>query len=202
MFPCTRANVPNVPSLHFLSELMTCPATCVFRASLCRVSMATVNSATGRRLSRILKRVCQREENLPLNLSLFGFSGEISAPLTSSASFRPSSDPRGHRSGSSRAGRPRHHTRLQLRLPSKHRRVRPSRGAHGPSRVGLLSHFKPRGSWGFVFDVCFFIVIFGSRRLGAAVTLMSRENWKMAAELIPILERAGQVRKTGSSSKI
>lgn len=184
---------------------MTCPATCVFRAWLCRVSMATVSSATGRRLSRILKRVCHREENLPLNLSLFGFSGEFSAPLTGSASFRPSSDPRGHRPGSSRAGRPRHHTRLQLRLPSKHRRIRPSRGAHGPSRVGLLSRFKPRRSWGFVFDVfdvCFFIVIFGSRRSGAAVTLMSREDWKMAAELIPILERAGQVKKTGSSSKI
>lgn len=38
---------------------------------------------------------------------------------------------------------------------------------------------------------CFLIKCF--RRSGAAVTLVTRENWRMAPELIPILERAGQV---------
>lgn len=41
-----------------------------------------------------------------------------------------------------------------------------------------------------------------SRRSGAAVTLVTRDDWMMAPRLIPILERSGQVRETGSSSKI
>lgn len=39
-------------------------------------------------------------------------------------------------------------------------------------------------------------------RSGAAVTLVTRENWKMACELIPILERGGQVSRTGISLKV
>uniref|UniRef100_A0AAQ5X4N7 RNA helicase n=1 Tax=Amphiprion ocellaris TaxID=80972 RepID=A0AAQ5X4N7_AMPOC len=39
------------------------------------------------------------------------------------------------------------------------------------------------------------MMCFPSRRSGAAVTLVTRDNWRMAPELIPILERAGQVSK-------
>lgn len=44
------------------------------------------------------------------------------------------------------------------------------------------------------FSDCFVILMhLCSRRSGAAVTLITRENWRMAPELISILERAGQV---------
>ncbi|CAG00282.1 unnamed protein product, partial [Tetraodon nigroviridis] len=47
---------------------------------------------------------------------------------------------------------------------------------------------KPRVYSGFSLTSAFF----SSRRSGAAVTLVSRDDWKMAPELICILERAGQ----------
>lgn len=40
------------------------------------------------------------------------------------------------------------------------------------------------------------------RRSGAAVTLITRENWRMAPELIPILERAGQVRNLQENNNV
>lgn len=46
----------------------------------------------------------------------------------------------------------------------------------------------------FLGSVCHVVIRLCSRRSGAAVTLVTRDNWRMAPELISILERAGQVR--------
>lgn len=127
------------------SEWTTCPATCVSREYQCRVSTATANSATERRLFESLGRV-----RLVCPVS-------FPPPLTRSSSFRKSSDPRGHRSGISRAGRPGHNARLQLRFPSQHRGVRPSRGAHRPSRVGIFFK-KAARLFRVFFDICFFFL--------------------------------------------
>lgn len=64
------------------------------------------------------------------------------SPLTGRVICRSCAHPGRYRLGLSRAGRPRHHTRLQLRLSTKHWGIRSSRRAHRPSRVSTsLSHY-------------------------------------------------------------
>lgn len=50
--------------MEYISGLMICPATCVCRVWLCKVSMVTVSSVTVKKPSRTLKRVRHRKNVL------------------------------------------------------------------------------------------------------------------------------------------